>query len=88
MLCDRAMPVVWLRDRDEFFGPRQLQAPKESSARGWWNEVRKTWREYALPPWGLCKGATRFEIMDGEDDRIAFRRPGFDVLIYRRRNMR
>lgn len=79
------MPVAHVTYRTQTVGPRQLYAPKEASDRGWWNEVRKAFRELELAPWGLVKGRMVFK---PTEDTITFEGPGTWVMIARRRDMR
>ena len=66
-------------------GMRAIQPPKEASARGWWNEVRKTYRELELAPWGLVKERVKFS---ASEETIFFDGPAIWVAIARKRNMR
>jgi hypothetical protein len=81
------MPVasVHIRDRGPS-GPRQLYAPKEASARGWWNEIRRTFPNYNFQPWSQMQEPRKFEV----SDEVIMFESGVDVrvMIARKRNMR
>lgn len=75
------MPVAQVTIDGVVHFHRRVFAPKEASARGWWNSVRRAFPGLELPPWGLVGSHTQFV---AGDEVITFKGVPYEVYILRK----
>ena len=81
------MPIASVHIRDSGPSvPKEISSPKEASARGWWNEARKTFPRFNFKAWALMPEPRRFDV----SSEVIIFEAGTDVrvIIARKRRYR